>query len=550
MQMQAWSDAGGGGCSDPPHWPSGVGGVRENMSAAGDVEVSAPLLPSPSMNTHDAAGTANDRWAPQSTGNELAHRGSDGGSRRPHSGRAKRFRECRPPCCPHPPPAAPTPPMHNQLWRFLAVGRPRPTPLTWRRWQAAMARAAAWCTTSWWWRRGRRRRAASAPPPGRSLSSPQAGQRAAWRPRRASAPTTPATSVAAATTRPSSSARAAASAIGRRCQWGRASRQRGTPASSRSRHRFPPWPPRTRGARPPPTAATTTTGSRRFSAFLSSAARVPAPSRRHRVQRGRLPDFGRHGGQCCGVRAGGAACGTQQPRCDGGARGGTCVHLSAWRHVVPRAAPVCRGVRCPLLDRRHRQRVGLRHPARGQRQRRRQRKGGRLQLRRRPRGVRGGGLRHFISSDRVARLGARHPPASLRECASRARPPPRATSPPGADRRRPRSPAAAIVTLGAGVRRAVSRCPPRRSSPPGSGITAGGRPVLAPAAANGGASGAPAPFGADLEARPAVAAVAVAERAAAAAARPPGSATPAPKRSAAAATHHVRRALAWAPFDY
>jgi len=85
------------------------------------------------------------------------------------------------------------------------------------------------------------------------------------------------------------------------------------------------------------------------------------------------------------------------------------------------------------------------------------------------------------------------------------------------------------VTPGAGVRRAVSRRPPRRSSPPGSGITAGGRPVSAPAAANGGTSGAPAPFGADREARLAVAAVAVAARAAAAAAQLPGTATPAPK---------------------
>jgi len=72
--------------------------------------------------------------------------------------------------------------------------------------------------------------------------------------------------------------------------------------------------------------------------------------------------------------------------------------------------------------------------------------------------------------------------------------------------------------------------------------------VSAPAASNGRTSGAPAPFRADREARPALAAVAVAVRAVAAGARRPGTATPDPKRWAVAATHHVRRALAWAPF--
>jgi len=71
---------------------------------------------------------------------------------------------------------------------------------------------------------------------------------------------------------------------------------------------------------------------------------------------------------------------------------------------------------------------------------------------------------------------------------------------------------------------------------------------MAPAAGNGRTSGAPAPFRAGREARPTVAAVAVAVRAMAAGARRPGTAPPDPKRSAAAATHHVGRALAWALF--
>ena len=357
------------------------------MGAAGDVEVSAPLPPSSFMNTCHAARPAKNCLGPLPTGNELTLCCIAIEARRPHFGPAHNISvSAEPPASPFPPllppspPCCPPPPFARPALVVTGGGPTSSRPVN----VANMA-------------------------DGNGLGGPVANDNlvvevAAATPGGVHTATRPepvvATGCAAGGVATSSGAGARRTRYERSggdymtvivgagcgaCDRAAMSVREGvgpTGAFSivRLAAHFFPWPSRTRGARPPPTAPSITTGKLRFSPFWSSAARVPARPRRSRGQRGRLPDVGLQEGRHGGLRAGSPACGTRQPRCDGGARGGPCLRLAAWQHVVAHAARVYCGVRLPLLDSSRRQRVSLRLPGCRQRQRRHRRHGGRRRL--------------------------------------------------------------------------------------------------------------------------------------------------------------------------